>query len=531
MGANDDPEAPYEKLLRRLGFDADPFADMDADREGELERYYVKPPFFAAVYGEPDHPKSSVVFAPRGFGKTALKRMIEAESPHKNVLCVSHNRFPNSKATYAYHLERLIVLLLVGLVTHIADIGASRVSKNYRDALLLLADCHLRDLSSQELSGLVNDIATVGARARSVWNQVLAPLNVVLAPVFAFFGQQPVDVRALSLATPSLGSLDDQFALLLQIARNAGLTSVYVLVDRIDETESTGNDPEKTFEFIAPLLTNLGLIEQNGVGFKFFLWDRLEERNRAKGRTDRIPVYRLQWSDDQILRMLVERLRAFSSFRLTSFDSISKSISNFSLNDAIVLFSMGSPRNTIRLCKAIIDQQSNIDPGVRFVTEAAITAGFREYSRQLAAESTEESDLQELKKIHRLDFTLPYVYNDVLKIKQGPAQRKIQKYLKLGLIEQVGRKRYSPKSQNLSNHYAHTNVAVAKAIYDDLPIADFMRSKVRTCEECKTRNVRDWDLDAIQSCRKCSRESDPADSNELDRQRLNWPSLFGDASG
>jgi len=70
----------YAKLINRLGFVADPFAKTNADEEERLDSYFIQPPFFESVFGDPKTPKSSIVFAPRGGGKTALKRKIELGS-------------------------------------------------------------------------------------------------------------------------------------------------------------------------------------------------------------------------------------------------------------------------------------------------------------------------------------------------------------------------------------------------------------------------------------------------------------------
>ena len=46
--------------------------------EDLLEDYFIEcSPFFKAVYGDIHVPKSVIVYAPRGGGKTALKRRIE----------------------------------------------------------------------------------------------------------------------------------------------------------------------------------------------------------------------------------------------------------------------------------------------------------------------------------------------------------------------------------------------------------------------------------------------------------------------
>jgi hypothetical protein len=83
-----------DDLPHNLGFDRDPFAKTNADEEELLESYFIEPPFFKAVYGDIEAPKSAVVYAPRGGGKTALKRRIELSARTEPFLCVIYNSFP-----------------------------------------------------------------------------------------------------------------------------------------------------------------------------------------------------------------------------------------------------------------------------------------------------------------------------------------------------------------------------------------------------------------------------------------------------
>jgi len=52
----------YTTLFQNLGFDSDPFAKTNADEEERLEQYFIAPPFFSAVYGDTNTPKSSICF-------------------------------------------------------------------------------------------------------------------------------------------------------------------------------------------------------------------------------------------------------------------------------------------------------------------------------------------------------------------------------------------------------------------------------------------------------------------------------------
>jgi hypothetical protein len=78
-GEDDGMAITYADLLQRFGFspERDPFKSVNATEERLfLPEYFVAPPFFESVWGNSRMPKSCVVFAPTGAGKTAQVIMI-----------------------------------------------------------------------------------------------------------------------------------------------------------------------------------------------------------------------------------------------------------------------------------------------------------------------------------------------------------------------------------------------------------------------------------------------------------------------
>jgi hypothetical protein len=65
----------------------------NAAEEPRLSDYFVEPPYFVSVMGDPSRPQSHVVLAPRGGGKTAQRRMIEDASQSQAILCVTYDTF------------------------------------------------------------------------------------------------------------------------------------------------------------------------------------------------------------------------------------------------------------------------------------------------------------------------------------------------------------------------------------------------------------------------------------------------------
>lgn len=106
-------------FYENLGFSNHPFAQTNADEEPFLAGYFVPPPFFDAVIGDPTHPNASIVLAPRGGGKSAQRRKVELWAPSSNVLAVTYDRFEFgvgqqlSDVGLPYHMRNIIVRVLI----------------------------------------------------------------------------------------------------------------------------------------------------------------------------------------------------------------------------------------------------------------------------------------------------------------------------------------------------------------------------------------------------------------------------------
>jgi hypothetical protein len=106
-----------------LGFEDNPFAQTNADEEDRLPEYFVSPPSF-------------IVFAPRGGGKSAQRRMIELRSSENNILSITYDNFDFADVNKAsdvkihHHLKRIIRFILTGLLVNLRP--------NPKDANLLI---------------------------------------------------------------------------------------------------------------------------------------------------------------------------------------------------------------------------------------------------------------------------------------------------------------------------------------------------------------------------------------------------------
>ena len=427
----------YSDLLAALGFIRDPFATTNADEEDLLEDYFIEPPFFKAVYGDIKRPKSTIVFAPRGGGKTALKRRIEIASRSDAFLCVTYNAFPTAGLKLAqidqeYHLKNIIRILLVASLGALTRAGVDELTHDQRHFMYLLAKANLSGLDRASLDSSISAVKNFSDKAKETWNFALGPVSVAINAVLTHFGFKSVELSKFDAANASVGDLNAQLGFLAETLPLLGFHSTYVLVDKVDENTLTGEKASAAFAFLKPILSDLPLLEIHDLAFKFLLWDRLEEDARTIGRPDRIKTYVLKWATGQLKEMLSLRLKAHSEGRVSSLASITKVNSAIGVDELVVVLSGGSPRNIIRVCKAIFDQQSEVSHSSELISEQAFLSGIELIAEELAADTVPIKLLKDLRKLKRSDFTMRLVYADIFRVSQNAAAQKVQAWQDAG---------------------------------------------------------------------------------------------------
>lgn len=495
----------YDHLLISLGFNGDPFAKTNADEEERLETYFIPPPFFTAVYGTPATPKSSFVFAPRGYGKTALKRKIEIASHTDNILCITYNFFPTSgkkliDIDQKYHLTNLIRLILLAILTgYFEKQESNSLDSDDKHVIYLFIKEYLSSIEKSELKNSIKAIKNFSDKAIEVWNKFTGPIGYAVNNIFEHFGFKAPDIKKYEQAGGVLGDEVEQLEILAELSKKLNYDSIYILIDKVDENNLT-NTAANTYEFIAPLLKDLQILELKNYAFKFFLWDAILENYRKVARPDRIKYYELHWSKEQLLDMLSKRLKAYSQDKVLSLNQIFES-TDFNIDSFLVDLSQGSPRTLIRICKEIVDQQSQINHDSNILTASAMEKGLNEIAKNIAMERYSDNVVRELTKSSRCDFTIRYIYADVFKFTQQAGMSKVTGWIDCGAVKQIGTIQET-KGAKFSNHYNVADVLLAKAIFPTMSISQFKNMKLRNCT-CGYIVLRDWDRDNDHICENC----------------------------
>jgi hypothetical protein len=282
-----------------------------------------------------------------------------------------------------------------------------------------------------------------------------------------------------------------------------------VLIDRVDEAELTGNNYNDSYRLLEPLLRDLRLLEYDGIGFKFFLWDMLQPLCDKIVRTDRVEQETLFWEDELLRKLWEIRLKAFSQGNIQSLDKTSASTAPFGVDELAFIFANHSPRDLIRIGSHILQEQVELNPNSKQLSESAIYRGIDKFASRRAAELfTKERVLKELRRIGQVDFTIPFLANQVFKEKQASTRNRLKIWREQGAIIDVERIiDPSSKQDSRVKLIAITDIRVAKTLYPNYTISEFLESKYKRCPSCSATVLRDWgDHDSSGICHECQQD-------------------------
>jgi len=503
------PELTLSPFLVQFGFTQDPFGSTNAEQEFRLDEYFVPPPYFADVLGDPGVPSSRVVFAPRGGGKTAQRRMIEIRSEQgDDFLCITYDEFDQpagltlAQATWAYHMNQVCRRVLVGVLARLEDDPslADRLSDHQKALLKYQVGRFLGSISRAEFETAVRSLKNLGERAREFVTKWSGPLEVAINALLAHFGLDKVDLPSdLPEEAKQDESLRYHFRHLLEIAQAIGFASTYLLVDKVDEVPLTV-DASKTFQFIRELVLDLPTLEAPGVAFKFFLWDQVRQTYLESGaRPDRIRENHLSWSVDELALMLSKRLEAYSAQAVSSFNQLLCDDVRVDAHRLVAYLATGSPRDMIRICGRIVAEQTRTSTDAPCITEDAAWSGVRSFCEERAPEIMRADYLDELKRIGTPTFTIPHLANNIFRITHEGARRKIQLWLVTGVVDRVGD--VPSPGQRPTYLFGVVDARVLIAMMPTMDVSLILGNYILVCPHCG--RLVNTDRDPI-TCTSCS---------------------------
>ncbi len=359
-----------ECWLETFGFRDNPFSSQEAGSEDpdRLNKYFVAPPYFDEILGSASAPQTTLIFAPRGCGKTAQRVMMDYNCRNNltrgSILSVPYTDFSQVmdhrevnrdpfRITSRHHAVEILKQAMLALAGFLAQ-----------SPIALKVFSLLPDLDRIYLSWFVStysDYLTFD-QINTLSNAEILSLDSAFSSSIGFLrDKERVPARMIQALEARKEAPPAQlFNDLSRLLASLGFEAIYILVDRVDEFQETAADPTATVALIEPLLADLTLMELPRLAFKFFLPLEMEDAIRARPavRLDRLSCRHLEWTDDSLLEVLRKRLEVFGN--LPSLDAVCVPELRGRVEREMVEMARGSPRHLIRLAGLLLSEHCKL---------------------------------------------------------------------------------------------------------------------------------------------------------------------------
>lgn len=385
--------------LRSWDFIDNPFALAEAlqetRRQPPLEHYFVKRPFFDQLLKEN---KSTLVFAPRGGGKSATHFMLKSEcrpnAPTASVLAISLEDFSlfadryltTDQPTFQEHLQYLVPLIAQELIQALA-VNPSCVSELTPDDLGKLRywlDPHQSYIFNRSFLHSAFRLLMAQADERDI-EQLISSIQQgsslpnIKNRNFALFAQTVFNLRLSPAISPDypidspIRSIESFVELILEILSKGSTAcrAIYLLIDGVDEYPLTKDDPEACARLLLPLIGNQKFLELPGLVTKLFLPIEYRRAIERVTRPDRLEIITLTWDSlsektgsDDLRQVLRRRIFAFNTRGMNTLSEMCDPTLRRWLEDAMLEEAHDSPRSLMRLGNLLFSEHCRETPSL-----------------------------------------------------------------------------------------------------------------------------------------------------------------------
>jgi len=318
-------EGEFRSWYDRVGLKGNPFQHLTAEDDTQLSDYLIQPQILrhleTQIRGDSDF-ILWIIFANRGYGKTALRSLIaQSRYPIRqkdDLLCIVFDRD--------------------ALETVVERANGSLENVEAIHYIQVMQDLVLQSLKEHECSKTISEHLSWTNDSHSVRHK-----------------------------------LKDLTSILLQ----HGFKGLLCLIDQVDEVSITKAQPEEMVQLLYPFI-DLTLQATPGTAFRFFLPKSLEDNIRKQTNTLRLvrcKFTHLKWEDDDLKRLIAQRLSVYSrspASAYTSLGQLCEPESNFSarIDQMLVQTANGNPRATVWLANCLFETHCQIEKPSRRIQPA-----------------------------------------------------------------------------------------------------------------------------------------------------------------
>lgn len=395
-------------LFTNLGFSSNPFSRFSAEEEKEyLDKIYIRPRYYKTIYNDIRDGASRFIVGERGIGKTALMMNLEKDLKKEQIFPIIIDEYDgieisnNSSQILLLIIRKLVTKYSVYLLNNKRD--ARKMSKQDKEKLSFFINNFFETLSPEEYKKTSEIVTRIGKKtllARLFNIFLLKPTNIVLSGASewvsttvskslgmpnvpdSFYKSYIPEITVktvddkINLNTLDYATIKNLLRLLVELITKYRFVGISVFMDKIDEYQKLGTNVTNIANFIKGIAADTSLLQMEKCSFVFVIWNKIkEELNDCGIRYDKFKPIDINWSNDELEKILNKRLEFFSKNDVIE----AKNLFDESSISSLLNLANKSPRQLIVLISRIYDEQEAENANVTKFTLDAQNAGIMEY--------------------------------------------------------------------------------------------------------------------------------------------------------
>ncbi|MFM0351571.1 hypothetical protein [Paraburkholderia sp. RL17-347-BIC-D] len=459
----------------QLGFHRNPFESNTAEREPEIDQYAIRPPYLDRVQEAARSLGTYTLCGSRGSGKSAtritVQRNLWKETAGRPLTVVLTNfsvfrQHVGKDTSLGLYANQVFYLTIEATLAWLSSFdkgeaesmlkALSKADRAFVDKAIacfyLSRPDNARMASAHECFELLN--VSLPRRSQmwveKKWDSVsstVVDLASGLAKKYLDFDVGNVDAfKSLLAAQKDAWQSDDPifiFHKAVEFARLFGFSGLLVQVDKIDETDWTTNDALVAARLIYPIFSNVQLHEIAGLGWSFYLLDRVRSNlnleEKMSVRWDRLPNETIKWEKSYLRQLVEARLDHFSKKKVTKLaDICDGSVDEKNVYDELTQLAAMSPRKLVTILDTVLTNHIQQNQGhFSKLTRQAFDSGMDLYSTKTVQDEFSPSHIEQITKLPSTEFSNKTV-SGLFRISQQASSKKIENWIGAGLARTNG---------------------------------------------------------------------------------------------
>lgn len=395
-----------KEFYNRVGLDESPFNTYTTENEKDkITELFIHPAEYAPIVESFNHGRTMLLTGNRGTGKTALLLdLLRSVTEESSFICSIDNyqklgRVPDLLQYYKLIIRSVTSALFSRLAENKKIIDKSKIGKEDRLLLSYLLKYYTDPITKKELKEKIEQVQSSKFKRTVIkgYNYIRYTLNygatvasnMLSDTITSHFSKLPPIVERGKVkeffpeisteADEDFISTDATYAFIervISLIEQLGYKRIILTFDKLDEDPRFENDADGISEFIKPLVTDNNLLTEGKIQLIISLWVVPFNLIKDAVRTQKHYCPEIEWTKYDLIAALNQRLKVYSSNKVTNFASILELSVTDDLLEELISLSNSNPRDLWHIMNRVITSQYELDPESDKISSNALQNGF-----------------------------------------------------------------------------------------------------------------------------------------------------------